>query len=296
MKQLAWLLAPLALAACSVLSLHGGRQLVGAFEHPDIVEASGLAPSHYDADRFWVLNDKGNAPYLYALNTAGEHLGIIAPNIRDYDDWEDLDVATVDGIRYLVVADIGDNEGVRDSIRLHLVAEPQRVPAGDIAVVVPVQRTLEFSYPGGGRDAESLAIDGETFYIASKRTRPAELYRGSLAAGDELRELEYLGPITTLPKPSAAELAAAPETGVYAWQPTAMTFSEDGRFAAVLTTRYAYLYGRSGNQDWLSVLNQKPRRFALAESLDAEAIAFAGAPVFLTTTEKQFAQIFRFTP
>ncbi len=276
-------------------SFSGPGRVVGQLENSALTEASGFARSGQADDRYWLLNDRGNEPLLYALTRSGTHLARLRPTVTSVSDWEDLDAAHIDGQFYLVIADIGDNAGARETIELHLVAEPTELPDSADAIDVPVWQTLRFRYPDGARDAESLAIDGDHFYVLSKRTRPAVLYRGSLRAS-ELTTLEKLGPVNSLPVPDAAEIAAAPVTGVYAWQPTAMTFSHDQAHAVILTTRNAYFYTREPGATWIDTLNSEPRVFKLSEALDAEAVTFDTAPQFLTTTEKQHAAIYEFSP
>lgn len=292
-----WIIAGLTLltAACAASFVQGQGQVVGQLEHPALTEASGFARSRHAPGRYWLLNDRGNEPLLYALEESGTHLASLRPAIERYGDWEDLDTAVIDGVFYLVIADIGDNAGARESILLHLIAEPSDLGSTDEEAAVPVTQTLEFRYPDSARDAESLAVDGDEFYVLSKRTRPPELYRGSLRATG-VTTLSHLGAVRSLPVASARELAAAPVTGVYAWQPTAMTFNLDLTRAVILTTRNAYLFERDGEEPWVNTLNRAPRVFALSEELDAEAVTFVDDATFLTTTEKQHAAIFKFAP
>jgi hypothetical protein len=76
-------------------------------------EISGMACSRTTEGYFWVHVDEGNSE-IYALNQDGSikqtvKLGGISKN----DDWEDICMATVDGINYVLVGCIGDNK-VRD--------------------------------------------------------------------------------------------------------------------------------------------------------------------------------------
>ncbi len=271
-------------------------QEIGRLENPVIVEASGLANSAFSPNRYWTLNDGGNAPVLYALGSKGEHLGSMKLSGIDNIDWEDLGVFERADERYLVVADIGDNAGKRESVSLHLVKEPEVLSGSE--VTVPVDASLRFRYPDGPRDAEALAVSGAYAYILSKRTRPPVLYRLPIEkafdeAPNSVLVAERLGTVESLPKPTAAELAAAPLTGVYAWQPTAMSIRHDGTAAVILTTRNAYVYTRDVNENWLQTFAKPSQVRALTERLDAESVCFSpNGTTFLTTTEAKHAALF----
>ncbi|MEM7278272.1 MAG: hypothetical protein AAF385_09115 [Pseudomonadota bacterium] len=290
--RLAFGLGLMVLAGCKSLA----AQETGRLENPLIVEASGLANSAFSPSRYWTLNDGGNAPILYALGSKGEHLGSLKLSGVDNVDWEDLGVFDIAGERYLVVADIGDNAGKRESVSLHLIKEPEEL--NDSQVTMPVDASLRFRYPDGPRDAEALAVSGDYAYVLSKRTRPPVLYRLPIErAFDEAPNTplvaERLGTVETLPKPTAAELTAAPLTGVYAWQPTAMSIRHDGTAAVILTTRNAYVYKRNASEDWLQTFAQPPQVRALSERLDAESVCFSpNGKTFLTTTEAKHAALF----
>ncbi|HNT88181.1 MAG TPA: WD40 repeat domain-containing protein, partial [Candidatus Hydrogenedentes bacterium] len=43
---------------------------------PALTEISGLLDSRQNPGVFWVHNDSGDAPRLYALSHTGEHLGV----------------------------------------------------------------------------------------------------------------------------------------------------------------------------------------------------------------------------
>lgn len=263
-----------------------------------IVEASGLARSGVQADRYWVINDNGHEPVLYAIDRSGESLGSVALTGVANVDWEDLDIAVIDDQPFLVVADIGDNEGLRSEVALHMTAEPDFMRAGERTSDTRTT-SLTLRYPDGAHDAESLAIAGDSFYILTKRQLPPVLYRGSLrSTPGRTLELEKLGAIDSLPRPDVAERAAAPIIDVYAWQPTAMSFSRDQRHALILTTRHAYLYRRKARQTWYEALNSKPQVVSLQGVLaQAEAATFTQkAPDFLATTENQHGAIFEFQP
>lgn len=128
-------------------------------------ELSGLAPSQRHKGVLWAINDSGNDPVLYALDTTdcrirGQHT-LSSPNI----DWEALASGyTTEGAPVLWVGDIGDNQRTRRDVRILEVPEP------DLGVTSGSARSHRFSYPGGARDAEALmaARNGSRLYVIAK--------------------------------------------------------------------------------------------------------------------------------
>lgn len=203
-----------------------------------------------------------------------------APNI----DWEDLASYQISAAHDLLIADIGDNDALRESVNLYVVAEPD--PAGGDTTVAA--RSIAFQYPDGPRDAEAVAVDAEAgaVYVLSKRTISPELYEvpfshASLDA-DELVAARYLGPITSLPRPTDEDLEHAVERQDWHWQPTAMDFSPDGTSATILTYRAVYSYERNAGESWYDALQSEPRVRPLGDIKDAESMCLADGAIFVT--------------
>ena len=49
--------------------------LTGHLVNPSIEEASGMVASHQNKGIFWIHNDSGHGPYLFAVTGSGEHVG-----------------------------------------------------------------------------------------------------------------------------------------------------------------------------------------------------------------------------
>jgi hypothetical protein len=257
-------------------------QQVGTIVSGELREASGIALSNYRNDQFWVLNDGGWPAAVHAAGADGADLGATLTDLENID-WEDLASFELNGARYLLIADVGDNGGARDEVALHFVPEPN--PPG--IATATASRTIRFRYPDGPRDAESIAVDARegAAYILSKRTVPAELYRVPFAyAGTSSDPViaEYLGPITSLPQPSQEDLQQAVARKDWGWQPTAMDFAADGKSAALLTYRAVYIYSRDKNQSWYDALQTPPVEQSLGLYFGAESIAFGKEAVFVT--------------
>ena len=159
---------------------------VGTIQHSAINEASGIAASRKNADVLWLHNDSGDSARVFAMNTAGMHLGIYNLSGISATDWEDMAIGPgpVAGRDYLYLGDIGDNNAVRSSICVYRVKEPT-VSASQPPVNVNLTgvATLKFVYEDGARDAETLMIDSQTgdLYIVSKRESQSRVYRAAAA-------------------------------------------------------------------------------------------------------------------
>ena len=185
-----------------------GQALAGAVSFSDGVEVaklpaflnevSGLAQSRTNAGVFWVHNDSGDEPRIYAVGRSGAWLGSYTLSGASAIDWEDMAIGPApDGRSYLYLADIGDNAGRRASVRVYRVKEPV-VDADQSAVVATLSfvTTYNFVYDDGPRDAEGFMVDPLTddFYIVSKREPEGNhLYRSVSPSDSRMNTLERVG-------------------------------------------------------------------------------------------------------
>ena len=90
-------------------------------------------------------------------------------------DWEDLASFDLGGRHYLMVADTGDNGGLRRTLQLHAFEEPARLRDG--GTLEPAW-SIAFRWPDGPRDCEAVAVDAAAgrVLLVSKKRRPPELF------------------------------------------------------------------------------------------------------------------------
>jgi len=149
--------APLLLSAC----IGGGDdapvetpiRIVGELQSRDLDEVSGLAQSARDPAILWAINDDGPAT-IYAIDKTGKARGHVRIADALNRDWEDIAAFALGGTAYLIIADIGNNDGDRDVVTLYVVEEPR--PEDE---AVDIAWRIDYRYPDGPRDAESLAVD-----------------------------------------------------------------------------------------------------------------------------------------
>src|SRR5690606_6824140 len=220
------LAATLLVAACSAPPF---TQLSGLMLDAELDEVSGLAASHRHADTLWMLNDGGNEARVYAVSHRGGKIATLDIVGVDNTDWEDIAAFELDGRHYLLIADTGDNGGLRKTLQLHVVPEPDTLAD---ATVTPAW-SIVFRWPGGARDCEAVAVDAAAnqVLLISKKRQPPELFALPLrpaAPGDGAPLVATrLGELAGVPQGDAEEISANPEMARLRSQVTAADISRD---------------------------------------------------------------------
>jgi len=235
-----------------------------------INESSGLACGRRNKDVFWTHNDSGDGPRLFAFDRKGRRLATVTLKGALATDWEDMASFTARGKHILLVGDVGDNYSKRKSCTLYAVAEPKLNTQRPAATgKLPVAQTICFSYEGGPRNCESLAVDPTTLniYLVSKEGGKCGVY-----------ELSW--PKKTVSRQVARRIAVlkiAPAT--------AMDISPDGLRAVVLTYGPAFEYVRGKKEKWADAFARKPRRINMPRRRQGESICYGrdGKTLYLTS-------------
>lgn len=250
-----------------------GHEVAGMLLDAQLGEVSGLAASRAHPGVLWMHDDGGNPARLFATDEEGNRLATLRVEGVTKTDWEDMAAFRLRGRDYLLVADIGDNGGLRRTLQLHVFAEPARVANGRIAPAWSVA----FRWPDGARDAEAVAVDaarGEVLLI-SKRRRPPELFAVPLhPPGIERVTARRIGTLGGMPQPDAEERRRDPQGARLATQVTAADLAPDGRTLAVMTYRHVLLYAR-GRDGWAEGLRRPIRVIPLPWMPQAEALAWS---------------------
>ena len=249
-------------------------QLSGVLLAPQLDEVSGMAASHTFPDTLWTVNDGGNAASLYAIGNRGGLQATLRIDNVPNTDWEDLAAFDLDGRHYLLIADTGDNGGLRKTLQLHVIEEPRtladghRKPAWSIA----------FRWPDGPRDCEAVAVDaarGEVLLI-SKRRSPPELFVLPLRPGtNALQVARRVGFLAGVPQPDAESLRSNPRAARVRHQITAADISPDDDTLAVLTYSDLLLYRRTRQASWEQAVATPPRVNDVPWLPQAEALAWS---------------------
>jgi hypothetical protein len=247
-------------------------ELLALIREPALREISGLAASRRHPGMLWVHNDSGYGAELHAIDRRGRRRATLRLEGVEAIDWEDLAAFTLDGRRYLLVADTGDNGGRRSELVVHVVEEPAEL----VDAEVKPAWSQRLRWPDGPRDVEAVAVDSaarEILFIAKKRVPPQLL---SLPLGPQrgVAPARVRASLAGITPPSPAELAGNARFGRYRAQITAADLSADGLRLAVLNYRRAHVYTRSTGEDWASALAREPHELSFGWVAQAEAIAF----------------------
>ncbi|MEG3193012.1 hypothetical protein [Lysobacter sp. D1-1-M9] len=273
-----------------------GARPSGLLLDPQMNEISGLAASRRHRDVLWMHDDGGNPERLFAVSDKGRRLATFGVEGIVKTDWEDIAAFELDGRDYLLIADTGDNGGLRHTLQLHVIEEPASLQN---ARLQPVW-SIAFRWPDGARDCEAVAVDvaRNQVLLVSKKRQPPQLFAVALRpAGTGLQTAVQLGELAGVPQMSEPALQQAPASGRYDSQVTAADISPDGRTLAVMTYRYLLLYPRADREDWGTAVSRAPQLSELPWLPQAEALGWsADGDALYATGEFVPAPLYRITP
>jgi len=213
-----------------------GIESLGRLDHPAIREASGIVQSRRHPGIFWVHNDSGNRPALFAVRRDGSlvhEFAVAALNV----DWEDI---AIDDEGQLYIGEIGNNFNLLPLRAIYRVEEPDPIkPATD---PLPVTAASYYRFPPKGRfDAEALFLQNGRAIVVAKTfdKREAELYAIPLDPPAPLLRPAFPQRVGTLPE------FTEPVTGA--------DLSADGRLLAVCSLAIARVYAKAADGTWKKV-------------------------------------------
>ncbi|GAB2653057.1 hypothetical protein [Arenimonas aestuarii] len=285
------LLSALLLASPAQAARWSEPEIRGLVTHPAIGEISGLAAATHFPGHYWAINDSGSPAQLHLVDGEGGFRGSVETPGVPNRDWEDLASFRFEGGDYLLIADVGDNGGLRRELQLYVLEQPREL--GKPALLA---WTIRFTWPDGARDCEAAAVDpvaGDVLLVSKKRV-PAELFRVPLRPGREPVVAERLGTLPGIEQPDARTLADNPVFGRYRSQVTAADLSPNGRVLAVLNYQSVHFLVRPRGGDWSELLGQngKMPHLQLPWLPQAEALAFDPASTEMVIGSEQLPSPF----
>ncbi len=295
------LLFPAALALCALACAPAPlpfARLAGLITSKQLDEVSGFAASNAHEDVLWAINDSDNAARLYAISLRGKVLARYQVEGASNIDWEDLASFDLDGKHYLLVADTGDNGGLRKSITLYVFEEPATLANGTLRPAWKIRAR----WPDGPRDCEAVGVDaaaGKILLVSKKRT-PPELFVLPLADPQGAwREPRRIGRLAGVPAADPEMQRGDPGMAKLFTQVTAADVSPDGSTLAVMTYGSVLFYRRETGEDWAAAVARAPEAHDVPLIPQAEALTwstlggglyasgeFTPAPIFYLTPER----------
>lgn len=235
---------------------------LGRFDARSLPEASGIAKSRRYPGIFWVHNDSGNPPALFAIRRDGTivrefRLGV--PNI----DWEDI---AADDQGHLYVGDIGNNGGLLPVRAIYRIDEPD--PGKQASQPLRPSVSVFYGFSRADRfDAEGLVFESsiDSAVLVAKRFdgREAELFAIPLNPPAPLLRPATPRRIGTLPG------FVEPATGA--------SLSANGQLLAVCSSAVTRVYRREDGQGWSLLAEMR------YDSLPIEGITWDGQDLILVS-------------
>jgi hypothetical protein len=265
---------------------YGTPRIIGTITDRQLDEVSGLVQSSSGAF-WWVLNDSGNAPRIYAIEGNGRLLARFNVSGAKQIDWEDLARGPGrDGKPALYIADAGNNNLDREELTIYRVPEPRvsRRAQNDLHTgkTAPAE-AFRFRYPEGKHDAEALFVDPETgrpYLVTKELIPPCGVYRFPLplsATRTVVLEKVHGDAIKVI---SGMMLVTGAAT------------SPDGKRVTIRTYLTALELVRSG-EPFESLFKAQPRTVRIPIEKQGEAISYTASGMGLvTTSEKVPAPLF----
>jgi hypothetical protein len=266
----------------------GQRVAAGRIDAPRIGESSGLAPSLQFPGLYWTHNDNGRNPGLFLVDLSGSLQATLDPGPLPFRDWEDLASVRLDGMNYLILADVGNNRARHVPCRLYVFEEPRESPpdaeSGPAAWVLPPLATLEFRWPGEPCDCEAMFVDAadrKVFMISKSMDASAEKDRSTV------HWVPWQTQSTARPV-----LARRLPSGFDKPMVTGADCSPDGQWLVIRSYTAAWLFRRAGSQQWSDVLQagQPVARTLLPLQRQGEAVCFSHDGQSLLLTSEGFNQ------
>ncbi len=261
-------------------NVDGDAVEVCVIRDPAITEASGIAISRQQPDAVWIHNDSGDLPRLFLVGLDGKTKAVVTVRGADPIDWEDMCSFELDGEKWLLVGDTGDNGCVRGisapECQLRLLREPKiQEPEGNEPRQVTIDgfAIIEFRYPEGPRDCESVAVDTKTREILL------------LSKSDPLSCRLFRLPLSLKKGTSTAVAESIASLGVpYA---TAMDISPDCKRLAVVNMFSGAMIEREGEESWSDACRRPVTLLTLPKRIQGESACFtADGESLLLNSEK----------
>jgi hypothetical protein len=175
------LLFPVLLAAQGLAPRPVEAVRTGAMQDPDLTESSGVIRSRLLPRVLYTINDSGNDPVVFAIDSSGRPLGRwLVPGTRNRD-WEAVSIGACPAGSCLFIGDIGDNAEHRPSVTIYRLREPARFERfRGAADPTPIGLdSLLLQYPDGPHDTEAMWVDesGAVLLVTKGRTGGVKLFR-----------------------------------------------------------------------------------------------------------------------
>jgi len=251
-------------------------------EFEKIKEGSALLKSPLYKDVYWTLNDSGNPPVIYPIDSNGK---LIKPSwVKDYKgikildslniDWEWL---TSDDNSNLIIGDTGNNYNYRKDLALYKIGEPNPYYADETGIIAkyPIKYPDQNLFPPDENnfnfDVEAGYYYNGSLYIISKNRS------GTNAKIYKFNEL----------KPYELNVPTLVNSFDFKSMVTDAAISPDKKYLAVLTYNYVWLFEKGDSDDFFKGRVRK-KEIKLGQ---CEGISFNGNFIIISNEERDLFKI-----
>lgn len=213
-----------------------------------IDESSGLAVSILHNDVYYTQNDSGDTARIFAFDKRGQTIATIDLQGVTAIDCEDMAISKAGGRSKLYLGDIGDNSQRRSNILVYRFDEPTTL-ARELHAKPEI---LEFEYPDGPHNAESLLVHpttGAITIVAKTDKGPSGIYTTGPNPPPGKIKLTRVGQIEISFPIKEAKLI------------TGGSWSSDGKYVALRTYVTAYEYPAKSDKWWTAKAKTIPVPF-----------------------------------
>lgn len=235
-------------------------------------EVSGIEKTR-NSDLLWMLNDSGNKPILYSVNTNGYIIREVVVNAKN-NDWEDI---TSDEKGNLYIADFGNNNNKRKNLKILKISHHDLMEKDAVEVT-----KIKFSYPDQHKfppkkkarffDAESILYKNGFLYIFTKSRVKGKYGKTTLYKIPAIKGSHKAKRISTFKNCSDIHCSI-----------TAATISPNGKKVALLNHQSVFVFTNFNDDDFFS---GDVKEFALEHVSQKESISFKDDTTLYIADEK----------
>ncbi|WP_422090237.1 hypothetical protein [Tenacibaculum ovolyticum] len=257
----------------ALISCQNFGQLTILADLPDSLEEVSGIQKIKGSDLLWMLNDSGNKPIIYGVDTKGKIIREVVVKAKN-NDWEDI---TSDEEGNLYIADFGNNNNKRRDLRILKISYQDLLVKDEVTV-----QKIKFYYPSQKKfppkkkrrffDAESLLYkDGFLFIFTKSRVAnnfgKTTLYKIPAIKGNH--EAKFISTFETC-------------TDFHCWV-TAAAISPDKKKVALLNHQSVFVFTNFLEDDFLS---GDVKEFPLGYVSQKEGIVFKDNKTLFITDER----------
>ena len=226
-----------------------------------------------NSDLIWMINDSGNTPKLYGLDTKGNIIKAIKINAKN-NDWEDL---TTDSLGNIYIGDFGNNFNKRKNLAVLKVKNEDLIDSKNVEI-----QHISFYYPNQKKfppKKKKMHFDCEAFFH----------FNDSLYLFTKSREKHNFGKTNLYKIPAtqgnheARFISSFKTCNELPCRITSVDISHNGKQVALLTLDAVWLFSNYTKDNFF---NGKVTQFPFEYESQKEGVCFKNDSTLYITDER----------